>query len=100
MPRSVNKQNQEYHELRVPGDLKAAFEAAAASVDQPAEKAIETLMRSYIEEHQKPESGYEEWFRAQVQAGADDPRPGIPHDDVMQKAKSLLESLSAEKLAR
>lgn len=35
---------------------------------------------------------YDRWFRAKVQASLDDPRPSIPHDQVMAEMRSLLES--------
>lgn len=35
---------------------------------------------------------YDRWFRAEVQASLDDPRPGIPHDQVMAEAEALIEA--------
>lgn len=32
------------------------------------------------------------WFRAKVQKSIDDPRPNIPHDQVMGEMRKLLES--------
>ncbi|WP_448119131.1 type II toxin-antitoxin system RelB family antitoxin [Pseudomonas serbica] len=32
------------------------------------------------------------WFRAKVQAALDDPRPNIPHDQVMAEMRALLQS--------
>jgi hypothetical protein len=100
MPRSNNNRRNEDAILRVPFALKAAFEAAATATEQRPEMVIEDFMRSYVEEHQKPETGHDEWFRSQVQAAVDDPRPGIPHDEMMQKAKALLDTLAADKLDR
>jgi hypothetical protein len=34
---------------------------------------------------------YERWFRAKVQKSLDDPRPNIPHDQVMAEMRQLLE---------
>lgn len=34
---------------------------------------------------------YDSWFRARVQASLDDPRPNIPHDEVMAEMRQLLE---------
>lgn len=34
---------------------------------------------------------YDAWFRAKVQAALDDPRPGIPHDQVMAEMRALIE---------
>ncbi len=35
---------------------------------------------------------YDRWFRAKVQASLDDPRPNVPHDQVMADMRSLLEA--------
>ncbi len=35
---------------------------------------------------------YDRWFRAKVQASLDDPRPRIPHDQVMAEMRALIES--------
>ncbi len=32
------------------------------------------------------------WFRAKVQASLDDPRPNVPHDQVMADMRALIES--------
>lgn len=36
------------------------------------------------------EAAYDRWFREQVQAALDDPRPGIPHDQVMAEIRDLI----------
>ncbi len=33
---------------------------------------------------------YERWFRAQVQASLDDPRPSVPHDQVMAEIDQII----------
>ena len=35
---------------------------------------------------------YDLWFRAKVRAALDDPRPGIPHDEVMAEMRELIAS--------
>jgi hypothetical protein len=35
---------------------------------------------------------YDLWFRAEVQASIDDPRPSIPHDQVMAEMHELIEA--------
>lgn len=37
-------------------------------------------------------ASYDRWFRAKVQASLDDPRPNVPHDQVMADMRSLIES--------
>lgn len=34
---------------------------------------------------------YDRWFRAKVEASLADPRPTIPHDEVMAEMKALIE---------
>ncbi len=36
-------------------------------------------------------TAYERWFRAKVQKSLDDPRPNIPHDQVMAEMRRLLD---------
>ncbi len=35
---------------------------------------------------------YDAWFRARVQEALDDPRPGLPHEQVMAEVRALIES--------
>jgi hypothetical protein len=37
-------------------------------------------------------ASYDRWFRAKVQASIDDPRPNVPHDQVMADMRALIES--------
>lgn len=47
---------------------------------------------SEIPQSMEDPSSYEQWFRAKVQEALDDPRPGIPHDEVMREMKAFIES--------
>ncbi|MHB1222311.1 MAG: type II toxin-antitoxin system RelB family antitoxin [Gammaproteobacteria bacterium] len=42
-------------------------------------------------------AAYDKWFRAQVQEALDDPRPGIPHEQVMAETRALIDRIAAEK---
>ncbi len=44
---------------------------------------------------------YDVWFRAKVEASLADPRPSIPHDQVMAEMRTLIESkhVAADRLA-
>lgn len=35
-------------------------------------------------------AAYDRWFRAQVQEAIDDPRPSIPHDQVMAEMREII----------
>lgn len=41
-------------------------------------------------ESEEQATSYDAWFRAKVQASLDDPRPNIPHDEVMAEMKARL----------
>lgn len=41
-------------------------------------------------ETQEQADSYDRWFRAKVQAAMDDPRPGIPHDEVMAEMEAII----------
>ena len=41
---------------------------------------------------QEQADSYDKWFRAKVQAGIDDPRPRIPHDEVMAKMQAIIDA--------
>ena len=43
-------------------------------------------------ETQEQADSYQHWFRERVEASLADPRPGIPHDDVMAEMRALLEN--------
>jgi hypothetical protein len=43
-------------------------------------------------ETEEQAASYGKWFRAQVQASIDDPRPNTPHDQVMAEMRDLIES--------
>ena len=46
-------------------------------------------------ETQEQADSYDLWFRAKVQAAMDDPRPGIPHDQVMAPMDARIAELKA-----
>ena len=42
-------------------------------------------------ESAEAEQAYDKWFRAQVEAALKETGPGIPHEEVMAKARSIIE---------
>lgn len=42
------------------------------------------------------EASYTDWLRAKVAASLADPRPAIPHDEVMAEMDALIDQLAAE----
>ena len=49
---------------------------------------------SEFEAEEEAES-YDRWFRAKVERSLADPRPGIPHDQVMAEMRRKLQYLKA-----
>jgi len=43
-------------------------------------------------ETEEQAASYDRWFRAKVQASLEDPRPNVPHDQVMADMRALIES--------
>jgi len=37
-------------------------------------------------------TSHNRWFRAKVQSSLDDPRPNVPHDQVMAEMRALIEA--------
>ncbi|WP_193067585.1 type II toxin-antitoxin system RelB family antitoxin [Halomonas sp. 3D7M] len=44
-------------------------------------------------ETQEQADSYQRWFRERVQASLADPRPGIPHDEVMAEMDALINDI-------
>jgi predicted transcriptional regulator len=97
MARTSGHPKEESFNFRVPADLKAAFQKATEKSDRPAAQVIRDFMRAYVNEHQEPEAGHDQWFREKVQAALDNPSAGTPHNDVMNEIKLLLDKLSKDK---
>lgn len=51
---------------------------------------------SEFETEEEAES-YDRWFRAKVEASLADPRPPIPHDEVMAEMRKLIADKAAGK---
>lgn len=46
------------------------------------------------------EADYTAWLRAKLQASIDDPRPSIPHEQVMAEIRERLAQLKSSKIER
>ena len=42
-------------------------------------------------------AAYNQWLKGEIQASIDDPRPGIPHDEVMAKMDADIAALPKKK---
>ncbi|MDC7683636.1 hypothetical protein PQU92_10130 [Asticcacaulis sp. BYS171W] len=68
--------------FQIDEDLKEVFSAVAEAEGRSVADVLSDVMRDYVE-LKSDSSDYDAWFRQQVQDALDDPRPGIPHDEVM-----------------
>ena len=62
---------------------------------------MNTVLKSYdplVSEFQSPEQekSYDAWLQAKVKRSMEDPRPHIPHDEVMTKMDALLAKLKPQ----
>lgn len=64
----------------------------------PVTKPLDPIISEFATEEQA--ASYDRWFRSKVQASLDDPRPSIPHDEAMARARRAIdESAPQQKLA-
>ena len=61
-------------------------------------KALSPIESEFATEEEA--EAYDRWFRARVQDSLDDPRPNIPHDEVIAEMRRLVEDRRHEKDAR
>lgn len=95
MPRTSAHPKEESFNFRVPADLKAAFKAATEVADRPAAQVLRDFMRAYVEQHRR-EPDHDSWFRNEVKASLDDPRPSVPHDLVMARTKAIIDQIAVK----
>jgi len=82
--------------VKLESELRDAFVAEAAAVHQPASQLVREFMRAFIRSRHE-EREHDEWFRAEVEKAIDDPRPGIPHEQVMKEARARIDRVAARK---
>jgi len=51
-------------------------------------KPLDPIISEFATEEQA--ASYDRWFRAKVQASLDDPRPSVPHDQVMAEMDAII----------
>jgi hypothetical protein len=72
--------------------LPLVFRRAPTKANRPYTCLMPTTLTPIESEFATAEEAeaYERWLRAKVQASLDDPRPNIPHDQVMARMRALL----------
>jgi DNA-damage-inducible protein J len=83
--------------VRVDDQLKAQAADALSGVGLTLSDAVRILLTRVATEGGLPAGlttdpdTYDVWFRAKVQEALDDPRPAVPHAQVMQEAQELID---------
>ncbi len=83
--------------VRVDDQLKAQAADVLAGVGLTLSDAVRILLTRVASEGGLPAGltadpdAYEAWFRAKVQEALDDPRPAVPHTQVMREAQALID---------
>lgn len=83
--------------VRVDDQLKAQAADALSGVGLTLSDAVRILLTRVAAEGGLPAGlatdpdAYDAWFRTKVQEALADPRPATPHDQVMQKARALID---------
>ena len=83
--------------IRIDDQLKAQAADALTGVGLTLSDAVRILLTRVAAEGGMPAGltadpdAYDAWFRAKVQEALDDPRPAVPHAQVMQEAQALID---------
>jgi DNA-damage-inducible protein J len=82
--------------VRVDDALKAQATAALAGVGLTVSDAVRILLTRVAKEGGLPAGlttdpdAYDQWFRAKVREALDDPRPALPHRDVIADLRARI----------
>jgi predicted transcriptional regulator len=78
--------------FEIEADLKAAFSAAAKAEGRAVDDVLSDVIQDYLQS-QAEDTIYQEWVAAQVQEVLDDPRPNVPHAEVMARLDAEIAGL-------
>ena len=82
------------HELHIAKvDLLDGSNHSAGDVTRPIRRADASVRMKRAHEA----AAYDKWLRAQVQESIDDPRPDVPHEDVMTKVQAVIDAARANR---
>lgn len=82
--------------LKLETELRDDFQAEANAVHQSASQLVREFMREFVRS-QREAREHDAWFRAEVQKALDDPRPGIPHEQMTREARARIDRVAARK---
>jgi DNA-damage-inducible protein J len=78
-------------QTRIDADIRDRASAVLESAGMTVSDAVRILLTRTANEGAVPftpvhDAAYDAWFRAKVQEALDDPRPLIPHEEVMKRS--------------
>jgi DNA-damage-inducible protein J len=78
-------------QTRIDADIRDRASAVLESAGMTVSEAVRILLTRTANEGAVPftpvhDAAYDAWFRAKVQEALDDPRPRIPHEEVMKRS--------------
>jgi DNA-damage-inducible protein J len=86
-------------QTRIDADIKDRATAVLDTMGLTVSDAVRILLTRVANEGALPAglttdpAAYDAWFRAKVQEALDDPRPGIPHEEVQEMFRLKREAL-------
>jgi predicted transcriptional regulator len=83
--------------VKLESDLRDAFAAEAEAAHRPASQIVREFMREFVQ-RQREAREHDAWFRAEAQRALDNPRPGIPHDAVMEQTRAIIDRITSKKV--
>lgn len=84
--------------IRIDEDVKTRAAAALDRVGLTLSDAVRILLTRVATEGGLPpalavsEESHDDWFRRKVQEALDDPRPLVPHEEVMSEMRDLIDA--------
>ena len=82
--------------VKLEHDLREAFAAEAEAAHRPASQLVREFMREFVQ-RQREARDHDAWFRSQVNQALYDPRPGLPHDAVMEQTRAIIDRIAKKR---
>ena len=78
--------------FEIDDELKAALSAAAKAEGRAVDDVLSEVIQGYVQS-QVEDKSYDEWLAGQVREALDDPRPNLPHAEVMARMDAEIAGL-------
>lgn len=81
--------------VKLESELRDAFAAEAEAAHQSGSQLVREFMREFVQRRRELRE-HDVWFRAEVQRAMDDPRPGTPHNVVVDEARAIIDRIAGK----